>query len=72
LPIGGSRRVDRGPTDLGPIYMARKRAADISIRVCVSRVLVVSIAGIPKSRVEKCGRTESKCNGRTIERGTRT
>ncbi|KRX35002.1 hypothetical protein T05_7400, partial [Trichinella murrelli] len=37
LPIGGSRRVDRGPTDLGPIYMARKRAADISIRVCVSR-----------------------------------
>ncbi|KRY06606.1 hypothetical protein T03_16474, partial [Trichinella britovi] len=28
LPIGGSRRVDRGPADLGPIYMARKRAAD--------------------------------------------
>ncbi|KRX37883.1 hypothetical protein T05_14362, partial [Trichinella murrelli] len=27
LPIGGSRRVDRGPADLGPIYMARKRAA---------------------------------------------
>ncbi|KRX79040.1 hypothetical protein T06_3478 [Trichinella sp. T6] len=34
LPIGGSRRVDRGAADLGPIYMARKRAADISIRVC--------------------------------------
>ncbi|KRX63272.1 hypothetical protein T06_3298 [Trichinella sp. T6] len=36
LPIGGSRRVDRGAADLSPIYMARKRAAGISIRVCVS------------------------------------
>ncbi|KRX72638.1 hypothetical protein T06_8701, partial [Trichinella sp. T6] len=29
LPIGGSRRIDRGPADLDSIYMARKHAADI-------------------------------------------
>ncbi|KRZ53672.1 hypothetical protein T02_992 [Trichinella nativa] len=34
LPIGGSRRIDRGPADLDSIYMARKLAADID--VCVS------------------------------------
>ncbi|KRX39350.1 hypothetical protein T05_14335 [Trichinella murrelli] len=38
----------------------------------VFAVLVVSIAGIPMRRIGKCGRTESKCNGRTIERGTHT
>ncbi|KRZ75776.1 hypothetical protein T08_14114, partial [Trichinella sp. T8] len=35
LPIGGSRRVDRGPADLGPIYMARKRAAGIYLYLYV-------------------------------------
>ncbi|KRZ51096.1 hypothetical protein T02_7756 [Trichinella nativa] len=37
LPIGGSRRVDRGPADLGPIYMARKRAADTYTYIHIPR-----------------------------------
>ncbi|KRX33017.1 hypothetical protein T09_10682, partial [Trichinella sp. T9] len=53
LPIGGSRRVDRGPADPGPIYMARKRAAGIYIYIHISRPVRISVY----TRVRQCGTT---------------